>query len=297
MAIKNLSTSYEHTQVPLFVRKDSFIIQRQLKVMARTVSLKQHFSDEIILRPPISKIEDVDGYFIEFCPSTSVRKRISFKDGFLCYNPYLYDRFFIDFSVSFESYTKSLSSQKRQQIQRKIRHYERQTGHCLTWEVYDTAVGIQEFFKIVQEILLQQASKNYPTLPHHTAFIEEAMLAAERQELRTYILFAEGKATSYLFCPVVDGALVYEYLGYDQAYAALSPGFLLLWKVIQDAFKHRTYSYLDFTRGSGQQKRYFANGRLECGDIFFLRKTAKNILSVLLHYPLNKSIYYWQTKF
>ncbi|QJQ07721.1 GNAT family N-acetyltransferase [Undibacterium piscinae] len=49
-----------------------------------------------------------------------------------------------------------------------------------------------------------------------------------------------------MYCPIVDDALIYAYLGYDPDYLKLSVGTVLQWLALQDMFAETRFKIFDF---------------------------------------------------
>ncbi len=77
---------------------------------------------------------------------------------------------------------------------------------------------------------------------------------ASTDSVRAYVLFLHGKAVAYLCCPVVNGVLLYSYLGYDPKHADLSPGTVLQYLVFESLFEEKRFRAFDFTEGQGEHK-------------------------------------------
>ena len=83
------------------------------------------------------------------------------------------------------------------------------------------------------------------------------------------MLFLHGKAIAYLCCPVVNGVLLYSYLGYDPKHADLSPGTVLQYMVFESLFEEKRFRAFDFTEGQGEHKRFFGTRETACADICY----------------------------
>jgi len=89
---------------------------------------------------------------------------------------------------------------------------------------------------------------------------------------RGWILFLDGAPIAYLYSPIRDGAVIYEYLGYDPAHRDLSVGTVLQYLVLERLFAEGGFSVFDFTEGGGQHKEMFATGSVEVADLYFFRR-------------------------
>jgi CelD/BcsL family acetyltransferase involved in cellulose biosynthesis len=109
-----------------------------------------------------------------------------------------------------------------------------------------------------------------------------ATLAAEGQ-VRAFILFDRDKPVSYLYCPIYNGVLIYQYLGYDPGYMALSVGTVLQWLALERLFEEDCFRIFDFTEGESVHKRLFATHSIQCANVFFLRSNLHNTILVQSH--------------
>ena len=120
-------------------------------------------------------------------------------------------------------------------------------------------------------------------LPDSEAFQSELESLAAQDLARGYILFDGQKPTAFLFCPIRDGVLLYQYLGYDPDYMNWSAGTVLQWLALEAIFNEGRFSIFDFTEGQSDHKRFFATDSVGCANVYFLRKTLGNMLLVNAH--------------
>ena len=89
--------------------------------------------------------------------------------------------------------------------------------------------------------------------------------------------------TAYLYCPALDGALVYAYLGYDPEYMKLSVGTVLQWLALEQIFAEGRFTCFDFTEGQSDHKRLFATHEMRCANVMFLKRSLWLSLLVRVH--------------
>lgn len=288
-SVCNLSPHYRRMNVPLTVR----ILGRQLRfnlvVNARTIPLVEYFSNDPDSVDHQFLSDDTDGFFTEFWPAQRIKPGVKLEGKFLAYTPYFYERYYVDFGIGFDQFWRLLARDKRQSVQRKMRGIERYVGSSLEFREGRTPAEIRGFFDAIQPVV-DRSEKKLWTLNCTEAFIKKSEEVAAQGNLATYIMSVDGQVISYLYCPIVHGSLIYEHLGYDRSWARYSPGFVLLWLVLRSGLARKS-GYFDFTRGSGQQKRYFASGKIECGDRYLLRPTVGKKITARTHYWLNRLAY------
>ena len=96
------------------------------------------------------------------------------------------------------------------------------------------------------------------------------------------------RPVAYSYCLHIDGLILSQFLGYDPAYARLSPGTVLLWGVMEHLFTEGRYRLFDFGQGYSQYKELFSTGNTRCADMYYLRRTLKNVLVIRLHSGMDR---------
>ncbi|MFW5969806.1 MAG: GNAT family N-acetyltransferase [Halofilum sp. (in: g-proteobacteria)] len=228
-----------------------------------------------------------DGAFLNSLRVSEGRAGLSLRNGFLRYVPQHDDRYVIDLSGSFDDYMTGFATKTRSTLRRKIRRFEREAGGELDVREYRSRDELADFLgsartvsaQSYQEIMLDAG------LPDSDTFSAEALANAEAGQCRGYLLFFEGRPVAYMYCPVRDGVARYAYVGYDQEFASLSPGTVLLLNVLERLHDDPDIHTFDFLEGGdeGSHKAFFANRRLSCTNVFLLRPTPRNSAIVLVH--------------
>lgn len=211
------------------------------------------------------------------CPADAIAPGIERINGVIRYVPYTYERFYVDMRGSFDRYLEKFSSKSRNSSKRKVRKFAEACGGTIDFREYKTAESIAEFHSMArglsartyQERLLQAG------LPSSQEFIEQMQVEAEQGRMRAYLVVHEGKAISYLYCPLHNDTAVYRHLGYDPEHARLSPGFVLQWLVLERLFEDEAVQFFDFTQGEGEQKQFFATSSIRCADVYLLKDNFK----------------------
>ena len=209
--------------------------------------------------------------------------RLTTQGNYLRYIRSSYRRFIVDLGGSFEDYEKKFSSKTRTTLRKKVRKFAELSGGTIDWRVYKTSREIDEFLTIAHAL----SARTYQDklldagLPDTPAFRSHAQELANADSVRAYLLFHDQKPVSYVFCPATeDGAVIYEYVGYDPEYRELSPGTVLQYLLLENLFAEGKFRLFDFTEGEGAHKELFSTGFIRCADIYFFRRTARNRLLV-----------------
>ena len=261
-----------------------FKVTRELR--SRNATLAQILDDRL---PPL----DLSGGGMIYRSLPAERAAaIGEAAGGLAYVRQFYPRYFADLSGDFESYLAGLSSNTRSQLKRKMKAFEKHSGGPPEIREFRDPAALGEFFALAREV----SSRTYQErllnagLPDNPAFRAAAEQRAAADNLRAYILFDAGRPISYLYLPVREGVVLYEYVGYDPDLAHLSPGTVLQFEAMRRLFAEGRYRYFDFTVGDGQHKRQFSTGMVECVDLVILPPTPANRLLIGAHRAFNRSV-------
>lgn len=232
--------------------------------------------------PPLDA--SLDGYLLANIPREGVAGSIERSGEYLRYCLKSYMRCYIDMSEDFDAYQRKFSGKTRSGIGRKVRKYVEQAGE-LDLRCYRTPDEILEFFELARPVSAASYQERLLDcgLPTDVAFIEQASTAASRDQIRAFLLFSKGKATSYLYCPATDSVLEYAFLGYVPEFSKLSPGTVLQWLALEKLFAERRFSAFDFTEGESEHKRFFSTHQTPCSQQLLLRPSVRARISARLH--------------
>ncbi|MEM7224426.1 MAG: GNAT family N-acetyltransferase [Pseudomonadota bacterium] len=213
------------------------------------------------------------GYLVRSLPVDSVPARLSRRDGFLCYVPKCYRHRFIRFDIGYEAYLSQFSGKTRSTLRRKARKFASESGGELDFRCYRGRAQLEEFYRLARPL----SSKTYQErlldsgLPDDQSFRAELSAAGERDLARAFLLFFKGQPAAYLYAPLTERSLIYEYLGFDPALSALSPGTVLQWEALKVLFQEPDLEIFDFTEGDAPHKSLFANDSQLVANIYLLK--------------------------
>ncbi len=158
---------------------------------------------------------------------------------------------------SWDSYLERLPGKDRHELRRKLRRLERQWPEARV-RAQSSPQGLEA--AMTTFLVLHRKSKAGKARfmdPRMEGFFRRVTAAlAERGWLRLWFLEREGTAVASYFCLEFAGNVGLYNSGFDPAYAALSPGIVLLCYVIQDAIERR-FARFDFLRGEEPYKYAF----------------------------------------
>jgi CelD/BcsL family acetyltransferase involved in cellulose biosynthesis len=267
------------------------LFTRALWLKVRDVPLRPDLAEAVQQAEPPDEPLDANcaGYLVRSLPVRGEQPKWRVAAGYISYTPLQYQRYYIDLRQSFAEYKAKFSSKSRSTLARKVRRFAEQFGGEVRSRCYATAQEMGEFHRLARQV----SAKTYQErlldagLPASSAFREQIEKMAARGHARGYILFDADKPIAFLFCPVREDVVLYQYLGYDPAYMSWSPGTVLQWQALEAIFAERRFAFFDFTEGQSDHKRFFATGSVHCANVFFLRRNLRNLSLVLGHMGLD----------
>lgn len=269
---------------------DIVLATAALSLFRRSARLDERPLDLDDTPEPPERLDGADGYVVWSHPIAKKIPILRARRDAILYAPQQYRRFFVDLSLGFEQYIMSFSGKTRSGLRRKLRKFTEASGGTITWNQYRSPDQVASFFslaKTVSEKTYQERLLNVG-LPTDPAFIGSACAMARADRVRAYLLFLNGGPIAYLYCPVNERVVAYDRLGYDPAYASLSPGTVLQMLALEALFSEQ-FATFDFTEGEGQHKEIFSTGSRLCGDIYVVRRRLVPTSILALHHAVNRT--------
>ena len=263
--LQNVSLKYMLSDLTLFVRT-LYLRVKQFEVIDPAAPVNTKWL-------PSHKLANGEhGFLLRSLPLAEIQPRLSVKSGFICYIPAQFERCYIDLAMTFEEYSNTFSAKSRSTIRRKIRKFNEFCNQNMHFEVYKNADEMQTFYQLARTL----SEKTYQEklldagLPDSEAFRQEMKEKAQQDQVRGYLLLNDKKPVAYMYCPIFDGVVLYQHLGFDPDYKKLSVGTILHWLVFENLFQESKFRFFDFTEGSSDHKQMYSTGRILCGNIFIL---------------------------
>jgi CelD/BcsL family acetyltransferase involved in cellulose biosynthesis len=282
-----VNTKWQYRQVPIkFQLSDKTLFACNLWLQVREIGLSEEAPPVTEPVLPIDLLEpESQGFLIHSLPVAVTQPKIRRFQNYLCYVPKQYQRYYIDLRLSFAEYKQKFSSKTRSTINRKIKKYAEHCGGNIPWKVYKTVQEMPEFFQLARLVSVKTYQEKLldAGLPDSEEFCREMKSLAAEGRIRAFILFDHDQPVSYLYCPIYDGVLIYQYLGYDSKYMSLSVGTILQWLALEHLFEEGCFRLFDFTEGQSEHKRLFATHSIQCANIFFVRRNLRNTFLVQSH--------------
>lgn len=226
--------------------------------------------------------------FVCSLPLSDTERSITISSGVIRYIEKSFVHCSTDLTATMEEYWGTFSGKTRSTLKRKLRKFEAASGGAIDVRSYRSREEVREFLSIAQLV----SAKTYQErlfqagLPVSEEFQAKTLSLAEEGHLRAFILFFQGTPIAYLLCPVEDGRVVYQYLGFDPAFAEHSPGTILQLEAFKALFPDPVCQIFDFTEGDGAHKRLFATHTALCGNVYYFPRKLKYIILVAGHRTL-----------
>jgi hypothetical protein len=242
-------------------------LPRQLVRVALT--LEDAMAGGLPRLPPLA--DDADGYSLLSLPVGRAQATGWLAGRLLVAERQRYRRYFTDLTIGWDAYHPALSGNLRSTLKRKAKKL---AGKGMTITRHRTPDELAVFHAqarplaagTYQEKLLAMG------LPGDDRFVADMLRHAAAGGVRAWLMTLAGEPVAYLYCPVrSDGTVVYEYVGHDARYDALSPGTVLMAEAMRDMMADPALARFDFTEGEGRHKRQFATGHVDCCDVLLLR--------------------------
>jgi hypothetical protein len=262
-----------------FMLSDRVLMAPAVKLQVRQVGLSSGVTPVRDPQVPDDQLlPGSEGFLIRSLPVEEELPLLATSNGFTRYVPSQFSRYYIDLGQSFEAYQQKFSSRTRSTIKRKVRKFEQHTGGKLEWKTYRSPEELREFIPLARQVsaLTYQERLLDAGLPDDEQFAADTEAKASQGRVRAFLLFHGSKPVAYLFCPVQNEVLLYQYLGYDPTYAQWSVGTVLQWLALEELFGEGRFRFFDFTEGESEHKRLFGTDSVRCANVFFIKRSLRN---------------------
>lgn len=249
-------------------------IQRSL--VRVPLSLAEALDGRLPMLPPLDAA--ADGYQITSLPEDR-QEAMTFVGGdMIAFVRQTYMRYYADLSIGYDRYLETLSGSTRNSLKRKTKKVASASGDTLDVRAFRKPDEMAAFHAVARGI----STKTYQEkllgsgLPDDAPFVQRMYEMAATDNVRAWLLYIGGEPAAYLYCPIHDSTVIYQFVGHDPAFGDLSPGSVLHLAAMRDLQGEGTLKRFDFTEGEGQHKRQLATGGVACVDLLLLRRSFAN---------------------
>ncbi|QNQ08056.1 GNAT family N-acetyltransferase [Sphingomonas alpina] len=235
--------------------------------------------------PPLGR--DAHGYQITSLPEASRGAMMQAGGGMIAFVRQRYTRHYADLTIGHDDWLATMSPNARSGMKRKAKKVATVSGGALDVRRFRTPDEMAVFHDIARRISARTYQEKLlgSGLPDDAAFLRQMYSMAAADAVRGWLLYVAGEPAAYLYCPVVNGTVRYEYVGHDPAFNELSPGGVLHMEAMRDLYAEGgaegKLKHFDFTEGEGQHKRQFATGGVACLDLLLFRPSVVNRLTIV----------------
>ncbi|QNA84821.1 GNAT family N-acetyltransferase [Sphingomonas sp. So64.6b] len=272
------------TAVPLPLRFQigaRTLVSIQRKLVRVPMNLDDVLDGHLPALPPLDG--DADGYQITSLPEERQSAMIQAGSGMIAFVRQRYTRYYADLTLGYDGWLGMMSSNARSGMKRKAKKIATLSGGTLDVRRFRTPDEMTAFHDVARQVSIRTYQEKLlgSGLPDDAAFVARMYSMAAADSVRGWLLHIAGEPAAYLYCPIVDGTVRYEYVGHDPAFNDLSPGSVLHMEAMRDLYAEGGLKRFDFTEGEGQHKRQFATGGVACLDLLLLRASLANRLTTM----------------
>lgn len=193
-------------------------------------------------------------------------------------------------SNSFSEYLSSFRKKKRYNLNRNVRLLSDAVEKDYSMERITHPDQVEKFLNAVDHVYERcWQKKTYGSHQHGTVEnITYHQSIARLGWLRSYLLICAGSPVAYIIGYQYEGRYYYEYIGYDRAWAHLSPGTVLTYLMIEDLHNFNRPKILDFGYGENTYKQIFGNFSYEANNTGVVKNGSKMHLAMLVQLALSQ---------
>lgn len=254
-------------------------------IQRRLVRVPLDLADVLDGRLPVLPTLDAsaDGYQVTSLPEDRLEAMRFAGNGMIAFVRQRYVRHHADLSIGHEAYLALLSGNTRGGLKRKTKRIAALSGGMLDVRRFRTPEDMAAFHAVAHGISATTYQEKLlgSGLPVDAGFIRRMYEMAAADRVRAWLLHVGGKPAAYLYCPIHDGTVIYQFVGHDPAFGDLSPGSVLHLAALRDLHDEGGLKRFDFTEGEGQHKRQLSTGGVPCVDLLLLRPSIANRATTL----------------
>lgn len=170
-----------------------------------------------------------------------------------------------------QDYWKQFSKKTRYNFRYRAKHLDHSLV-CIT-DKRDVRAFLDKVHQLCQQTWQHQ--RLGMSLGHTDAERHFWERVADLGALRAYLLEHDGRPIAYATGYQWKDHYTYEHTGYDPAYAAKSPGQVLLYRILEDLVARQTPKLFDFGYGHSEYKEMFANHQTLSGPMVLVRRALR----------------------
>lgn len=179
----------------------------------------------------------------------------------------------------FMTRNRSQRSRLRHKHSNVLKHFAGTTRIRCFRSVAELELAIQDIEEIASKAKRRLFGLGFFDTPQSR---EQMLATAQRDWLRIYILYLDGKPAAFWKGTLYGGCMQGDHVGYDEAWSKFSPGIFLFLNMIEDLCKEGVNT-VDLGFGDTQFKKYLGNLRRVESQVRIYAPTLRGILLNLLN--------------
>ncbi len=186
--------------------------------------------------------------------------------------------------ATFEEYLSKFTSKKRGNLRRQVAALRKHGGDDMVLERFDSLASVDRFLEQAGRVAKTSWQREIgDQFEEGTNWPKKLADLAAVGVLRAYVLRVGRQPCAFALGMQQNGVFHYVKIGYDPAYAKLSPGTSLFYLILEDLYRARAPKRFCFCFGDSPYKREFANESRDTVEILLLRRTLKNVVASAAH--------------
>jgi hypothetical protein len=234
-------------------------------------------------------LDGVNAVRIAGFPVSKAFPLVQFPPGVIQYMQWSDTRFLVAIKGTFDAYVQSRSRTTRKRLNQQIRRWRALSGGATSIKEFRIPAEMADFYSIAGPLSRKswQGKKGVGLEEIDTR--EDILRMAAAGQARGYILYCGNQPAAFQLYYVQGTTMVASQIGYDPAYAELSPGTTLLYLILEKLFAEGEMEYLDLIEGTGwAYKSSFATLRVPSMQFIYFPRRPVSLCFVLLLYSMNK---------
>ena len=281
---QNFSPAWDREQTPLNFKVGPFrLFSARLDLLVTRQILPRPLTTVHDLREPLSREAPVgDGYLLWTHHVTVPPPKMFSLDGLLGYTDFVGEVYIADVTMGPEAYMAHFRGKTRNTLRRKVNKFKEANGGTLDWRIFRTPDEIRQFHCEALPLSVQTYQHNLfgLGLPSSPEFM---IHRAAEGDAWGALLYFQGKPAAFMYLEGRGEILYWSCVGYDVALSRLSPGTVLMMRVMDQIQSARRYKFLDFGPGESSFKAMLSTEKVLVASIFVLKNTLRLRGLVMAH--------------
>jgi hypothetical protein len=246
---------------------------------------------DCFLRGLFREMGDIDCVYMDCVPLDSFASRILLEGGrpygeFAIYSPSGKRRWhWIKLADSFDQYLRGMSSKSRKNLRRIAEGLGSDCAEKPRIRRIDTETQVDEFLD--RALMVSRNSWQHrvlgPRIQKTPEDVHRMGHLARLGILRSYLLEYGDQPCAFIIGYQFRGVFHYAEIGFDQAFARLSPGSILLYLAVKDLHDINPPKIVNFGMGDAAYKSRFGNTSSEDATVLVLRRTPRLRMVIAAH--------------